>query len=87
MKNDSFSISPVGEIYELTLCIKNPDGSYDMESVRLDLENTTLEEAIENTIQHYYLADDADLYKTYVFEDKNGNKYFSEIEHVRNVTI
>jgi len=87
MKNDSFSISPVGEIYELMLCIKNPDGSYDMENVRLELENTTLEEAIANMMKHYYLAIEAHLYKTRVFEDKSGNKYFAETEHVRNIAI
>ena len=55
MKDDSISISPVDKIYELMFCIKDLDGSCNMESVKLNLENTTLEEAISKTVKYYRL--------------------------------
>ena len=77
-------IKPVGKIYELQYIFEDHDGAHRTNELELDLENTTLDKAIEEELQGYIVIG-ALLYERQVYEDENGNKYFSETEMVREI--
>lgn len=83
---EKITISHIGEIYQLAIST-NINGICTMEEETLNLENTSLDEAIKKALGYYLCAIGASLFKKDVFEDKYGNKYYSEIKFVKEINI
>ena len=82
--NKKITITPIGEIYELSYIYENYDGAYCSNEFVLNLENTTLDEVIERELSCFTVVS-AFLYKKDVFEDEEKNKYFSESKLVKEI--